>query len=113
MKNCILSIQRITAVIITMSCIFATVSINAGDWVVTSNVNAGAGSLRETINNSAEGDNITFSLAAGNETISIESELEIWQGLTIDGSNTDGSGEKVTIQVTQPGVSNWRVFSSI
>jgi fibronectin type 3 domain-containing protein len=78
---------------------------------VTSNANSGAGTLRQAIADTSEGDTVVFSLSAGNETISIASELNIsGKSLIIDGSNTAGSGTAVTVQVTAPGSSPWRAF---
>ena len=93
-------------VIATLICLSAI----AADQVVTSNADDGSGSLRQAINNVSPGGNITFNLPGGSETITIASELAITKGLTINGANTAGSGTAVTIQVTTPGTSAWRVF---
>ena len=90
---------------------FAAVSLDAATITVTSNADSGAGTLRQAIADAADGDSFDFNLPSGQETITISSELEISKGLTIDGSNSDGSGVPVTVQVTTPGSSNFRVFS--
>ncbi len=73
--------------------------------------NDGPGSLRDAIDKAGDGDTITFNLPEGQETITSESELSIsGKSLTIDGANTAGSGTSITVQVTEPGVSGWRVF---
>jgi hypothetical protein len=89
----------------------ANINVNAANIVVTINADAGAGSLRQAIINASKGDRITFNLQAGYEIITIDSILPaIKIGLTIDGANTAGSGIPVTVQVTSPGVSPFRVF---
>jgi len=80
-------------------------------FVVTSSADSGAGTLREAISVVCDSGTITFSLSAGNETITLASELAFNKSLTIDGSNSSGSGAEVTIKVTNPGVSAWRVFN--
>ena len=91
--------------------IIMSISIFAADQVVTSNANSGGGSLRQAIIDAGDGDEITFNLSAGNETITILSELAIAESLTINGSNDVGSGVDVTVQVTTPGTSTYRVFN--
>lgn len=82
-----------------------------GIITVTSNANSGAGSLRQAIADAGDGDNIVFELDSGYETITLTEQLEITgKSLVIDGENTGGSGIPVTVTVTNPGVSNWRVF---
>ncbi len=83
----------------------------AADQVVTSNANSGAGTLRQAISDVTTGGTITFNLPAGNETVTIASQLVINKALTIDGANTAGSGVAVTVKVTTPGTSPWRVFT--
>ena len=84
----------------------------ATDQVVINNNNNGAGSLRQAIADVSDGGIVTFNLSAGNETIVISSELVIaGKGLSIDGSNTFGSGTDISVEVTAPGVSAWRVFN--
>ena len=78
---------------------------------VTTNANAGAGSLRQAIVDVCDGGTITFNLSAGNEIITISSELIIDKGITINGANTAGSGTRVTVQVTTPGVTHSRIFN--
>ncbi len=86
-------------------------SLMAADQIVTGNGNTGAGTLRQAIVDAVDGDEITFNLSSGNETITISSELGITESLTINGTNSDGSGTDVTVQVTTPGTSTWRVFN--
>ncbi len=86
-------------------------------WVVTSNADdGGTGTLRYIIANCSDGDEITFNLSSGNETITLGSEIAVLysdapgRSFNIDGANTAGSGTAVTIQVTNPGVSSYKVF---
>jgi len=84
----------------------------AANQIVTSNANSGSGSLRQAIIDVTDGGQITFNLSAGNETITLSSELSITaKGITIDGANTLGSGVSITVQVSTPGSSTWRVFN--
>ncbi|MCK9204225.1 MAG: right-handed parallel beta-helix repeat-containing protein, partial [Bacteroidales bacterium] len=78
--------------------------------VVTSNANSGSNTLRQAIADVSSGGTITFNLSAGNEIIKLSSELAITKAMTIDGKNSAGSGVDVTVQVTTPGSSSWRVF---
>ena len=104
---------------ILMVCLIAfamAAGSEAADQVVTTNADSGAGSLRQAIldieSGGADGDTITFNLSAGNETITIGSQFGlIWQkNFIVDGDNTAGSGTNVTVQVTTPGVSPFRIF---
>ncbi len=90
-------------------CLLPILPAFAAEHVVTGNADSGAGSLRQAIADAAEDDAITFNLASGNETITILSELAITKSLTIDGANT-GNANPVTVQVTTPGASAFRVF---
>jgi len=79
--------------------------------VVYSNLdNGGTSTLRSVITAASDGDEITFNLASGSETIVIASQIAIAKNITIDGDNTAGSGTDVTVQVTTPGTSTYRVF---
>ncbi len=84
--------------------------------VVTSNADdGGTGTLRYIMANCTDGSEITFNLPAGNETIVLGSEINITfpdprRNYDINGANTAGSGTPVTIQVTDPGVSTYRIF---
>ncbi len=99
----------------TILCLATGLMLSAAVHVVTDNTDPGtplAGTLRYALNNAADGDEITFNLSSGNETIAIGSQLLIEaKGISIDGSNTAGSGTPVTVQVTTPGTSNYRVFN--
>jgi hypothetical protein len=65
---------------------------------VTSKSDSGDGTLRQAITNAAAGDEITFNLSAGDETILLTSgQLAISKNLTIDGDNTSGSGTDISI----------------
>ncbi|MCX6268947.1 MAG: hypothetical protein NTW16_16600 [Bacteroidetes bacterium] len=87
------------------------IQLYAADQIVINNSNDGAGSLRQAIADVTDGGAITFNLSAGNETIVILTELPIaGKGVTIDGSNSSGSTNQVTVQVTTPGTSPYRVF---
>ncbi len=94
----------------SLMALLSVVFLHAADQVVTSNAGAGNNTLRTAIINVGAGETITFNLSAGNETIVITEDLEIYESLTIDGSNTAGSGTSVTIQVTVPGTTDERVF---
>jgi len=88
--------------------------LNAGgasgaDQVVTSNGNSGANTLRQAIADVGEGETITFNIF-GSDTVTIDSQLSIDKGLTINGTNA-ATGNPVTVQVTIPGWSDWRVFN--
>jgi hypothetical protein len=103
--------------IISIAVLFVLMSgsgLFAANQVVTTNSDAGAGSLRQAIADVSDGGTITFNLSAGNETIVILTELLITgKGVTIDGSNSWGSPNQVTVQVTTPGTSPYRVFHEI
>ncbi len=88
------------------------VNLYAANQVVTNNNDSGAGSLRQAISDVGDGEEITFNLTTGNETITILSELSVTftKTISIDGDNTAGSGTNVTVQVTTPGTSTYRVF---
>jgi len=83
----------------------------AADQVVTTNANSGAGSLSQAITDVTDGGSITFNLSAGNETITIASGIAITKAMTINGDNTSGSGVAVTVKVTTPGTSAWRLLT--
>ena len=82
-----------------------------GTCTVINKNNSGAGSLRQAIEVTAtDGDEIVFNIET-DAIIKIETELSIGKSLTINGDNTAGSGTDVTVQVTAPGDSTWRVFN--
>ncbi|NQU88307.1 MAG: hypothetical protein HQ541_21375, partial [Mariniphaga sp.] len=103
--------KHLNKLIMLLMALTMSASLMAADQVVTSNANSGAGTLRQAIVDATDGDEITFNLTSGNETITILSELGITESLTINGSNTVGSGTEVTVQVTTPGASTYRVFN--
>ncbi|MEE9430861.1 MAG: choice-of-anchor Q domain-containing protein [Melioribacteraceae bacterium] len=103
------NIQQLIVISIIIGFTISSIMMAANQTVTNKN-NSGAGSLRQAIIDASDGDEITFNLASGNETITISSQLEINESLTINGSNTTGSGTVVTVQVTIPGTSAWRVF---
>ena len=83
----------------------------ATDQIVSTNSDAGAGSLRQAIADVTDGGTITFNLSTPNETIVLLTELLITgKGVSINGANTAGSGTQITVQVTTPGTSPYRVF---
>jgi len=100
--------KEILIIIITF---YVTLNLPAANQLVIINGDSGAGSLREAILDAGDGDEIDFNLSTGNETIIVGSELAISKGLTINGENNTGSGTAVTIQVTTPGTSTFRVFN--
>jgi len=111
--------KKIRLTLFTLLIIFSA-DLMAADQVVINNNDSGAGSLRQAIVDVGNGENITFNLSSGNETITISSVLsdalsadyEInTKGFTIDGDNTSGSGTDITIQVTTPGTSTYRIFA--
>lgn len=78
---------------------------------VTSNMDDGsANTLRYEIDNALSGDEIIFTLDNGFESIKINSQIEITKTLSINGDNSGGSGTQVTVQATEPGVTQCRVF---
>jgi hypothetical protein len=83
--------------------------------VVTSNADDGGGAettLREAIDAVGDGEEITFNLSSGNETIILASELTIDKSLTIDGDNIAGSGVNIIVQANaNSGAANYRVFN--
>ena len=103
MKN----LYKLTTLLIAVT---MSTSLMAADQVVTSNANSGAGTLRQAIVDAGDDDEITFNLASGSETIIISSELGITESLTINGYN-NATGNNVTVQVTTPGTSTFRVFN--
>ncbi len=81
----------------------------AADQVVTNNNDTGAGSLRQAIADVGDGETITFNIPSS-DIITIASELSIsGKGMTINGTNL-ATGNPVTVQVTAPGTSTFRVF---
>jgi predicted outer membrane repeat protein len=87
-------------------------SAYAANQVVTNNSDSGAGSFRQAITDVGDGENITFNLSSGNETITLLSAISsVTKSLTIDGSNTSGSGTRVTVKVTTPGTSTYRLLN--
>ncbi len=107
--------------IIRMGMVFFVLFVSgaiAADQVVTNNNNSGAGSLRQAIADVGNGETISFNLSSGSETITVSEDgsaaafnLTDAKSFTIDGENTAGSGTRVTIQVTTPGISAFRVFN--
>ncbi|HBM16942.1 MAG TPA: hypothetical protein DD381_11435, partial [Lentisphaeria bacterium] len=75
---------------------------------VTSNADSGAGTLRNSIASATPGDEIVFTLGVGNEVIILSSQLTIGNRMTINGTNTGGSG--VDVSVVVPGASAYRAF---
>jgi Secretion system C-terminal sorting domain len=96
--------------VILMMLFVCSTGLIAANQIVTNNNDSGAGSLRQAIVDATDGDEITFNLATGSEIITTSSELLISKSLTIDGSNNEGSGVDVTVQVTTPGTSTYRVL---
>ena len=80
--------------------------------IVTNNADSGAGSLRQAIADICDGGTITFNLPSGDEKITILDDLLLQhKSLTIDGTNSAGSGVDVTVQVPIPGTSGHRIFT--
>jgi len=98
----------------TMLLIALTLSMGlmAANQVVDNNADAGVGiTLREAIAAVGDGETITFNIA-GSDIITITSELSISaKGMTINGYN-NATGNDVTVQVTTPGTSTFRVFNN-
>jgi len=100
MKNFILIIA-IALCLIPFGVFSATIT-------VSNNNDSGSGSLRQAISDAVGGDEIVFNLGSGNETITLSlGQLTIDKNLTIDGSNSGGSGVPVTID----GNNSSRVFN--
>ena len=85
-------------------------SVYGTNQVVINNNDSGAGSLRQAIIDVGDGEEITFNLLSGSEIITLSSEIHITRSVIVDGANSAGSGTSVTLQVTIPGSSNWRVL---
>ena len=79
-------------------------SLNAADQVVTSNSDSGVGTLREAIAAVGSGETITFNLGAGDETITLTSQISISDSMTIDGSNTAIAKLQKDIQIARSNV---------
>jgi|GEM_PF-921678 len=90
---------------------YSNVKYNFLSTIVTSNSNDGVGTLRYIIENCDAEDEITVNLSSGNETISLSTPISIDKSITINGDNSAGSGTDITVQVTTPGTSTFRVFS--
>mgnify|MGYP001942606215 CR=1 FL=1 len=60
--------------------------ISAADQIVTSNADAGAGSLRQAIIDVGSGENITFGPSLDGDTITLSGQLVVNKNLTIDAS---------------------------
>ncbi len=96
--------------IFTFLAIALSVAVFAADQVVTSNADAGPGTLRQAILDVHSGGTITFDLDA-DYIITLSSQFAlINKSIIIDGANTEGSGVQVAVQVTTPGVSAYRIF---
>ena len=82
---------------------------------ITDNGSGAAGTLSKAINDSNAtplvDDTIAFNLTSGS-TVTISAALPIiTDTVTIDGTNTGSGGGNVTVQVTTPGGSTFRVFN--
>jgi len=75
--------------------------ISAQTVTVSSNLNSGTGTLRQLIADAAPDDSIVI---PENYTIVLSSEIAFSKNLKINGQGS-------IVQVTVPGVSNWRVFT--
>jgi len=102
-KSCLLFFVNLVAISVLV----------AENQVVTLNTDAHSGTggepgdLRYAIENVGVGEEITFSLAFGYETITLQAELTIDKSLSIDADNTAGSGTDITIN----GAGTVRVFN--
>jgi hypothetical protein len=78
------------------------------DWqpqnpiIITTNASTGPGSLAEAILKYNSGDTILFNLPAGQDTIVLLDSLLIDKDLTIDGENSLGSGNNITLSTKYP-----------
>ena len=79
-------------------------SVHADTWTVTNTNDAGAGSLRQAINDASPEDTITFADGLAGQTIVLSSEISLDKNLTIDGTNLDP-------QIEVSGDSTVRVFA--
>jgi hypothetical protein len=92
-----------------------TAGLNAVDYnsvlatfTVTNTADTGAGSLRDAVtqaNGAAGTDNVVFSLAAGAQTIALNSGISITDDLTIQGTGADN----LTVQASDDRVNVFRV----
>ena len=104
MKN----LYKLTIILIALA---MSTSLMAADQIVDNNADAGVGTtLREAIAAVHDGGSITFNIS-GSDIVTIASELSISSiGMTINGYNT-ATGNNISVQVTAPGTSVWRVFN--
>jgi hypothetical protein len=89
---------RLLAVAITQAVALYAARTSAATLTVTSNADAGPGTLREAIASAADGDVITFGPALNGATIATNSELSIDSlDITIDGDLDDDGEADVTL----------------
>lgn len=93
MSTRVLWIHRCVRLILVCLFIFGLLAVSparpaqAAIRTVTNTNDTGAGSLRQAIADASDGDTITFSAALSGQTISLASQIEIEDDVTIDGSN--------------------------
>ncbi|MDD3080029.1 MAG: BspA family leucine-rich repeat surface protein [Paludibacter sp.] len=101
------SIFLLFTVLLTM--LSATAATYTVTEITDNGTGATSGSLSWAINASADGDIIAFTLSSG-DVITLSAALPVIDNtLTMEGINT-ATGNPVTIQVSSPGVSTYRVF---
>ncbi len=99
--------------VLILAFLFLGWSVMATVHTVTQNTDDGtgatSGSLSWAINAATDGDIVVFNLISG-DVITLSAALPVIDNsLTMDGINT-ATGNPVTIQVTNPGISTYRVF---
>lgn len=88
-------------ILTTLMLAVATTLFAQTTYTVSSAANTGAGTLRQLIIDAAPDDSIVI---PADYTIIVESEIAIAKNLKIN-------GQGATVKVTEPGISNWRIFN--
>ena len=106
--------RRFAVAFLAMALWLSATAVFAATWTVTSSGDmtpiAPAGTLRHAVEHAAADDTIEFALPAGAESIALLNQIEITKSLVIDGRNTGGSGTRITVEVTSPGASAYRIL---
>ncbi|MDQ3282117.1 MAG: IPT/TIG domain-containing protein [Acidobacteriota bacterium] len=79
--------------------VFLATTTFAATRTVTSANDSGAGTLREAMNLTANGDTIAFAIGSGAQTIALHSPLPSVNGVTIDGRTQPGYASKPLIEI--------------
>ncbi len=74
-------------------------SLGDAKTVVVTQRGSGPGWLRMVLDSLQSGDAVVFNLPQDSETVVLDSQLVLSKSLSIDGSNSAGSGKPVTLKV--------------